>query len=277
MRVFINQIRVFSISLFTWLLPSCIYAAEEVPAPIVALLEATNVPHENTWDSVVDATQQAWLRPNGLERWQCDDRYASRKAEFWPLLEEAGLTDEVAPSRSCYKYAIILGSNCYTVLARLKYFMELVQNGLAFEKILLLGSGRLLERYEQEFLADLSCENCQNEMDMMEAVWTQKAAALQIPIMAVSTPLKEVEGKLVRPTTMDTIFTLHRQYPQEQSLLFISSQPYIGYQRAVAAKVLQAPAEACGPKIPYQNYIEGRPKVSVCLDSLARQIYVEHR
>ena len=63
------------------------------------ILLITNVTHYGSLESVVNATQKAWLRKPGVERWHMGDTYQKFDQQLAPLFKELGMEDEIKPSQ----------------------------------------------------------------------------------------------------------------------------------------------------------------------------------
>jgi hypothetical protein len=86
--------------------------------------------------------------------------------------------------------------------------------------------------------------------------------------------MKEVEGKPMRPDTKDTLMAWLQSAPQNGKYLFVSSQPFCGYQFAVIKNAL--PQELAFEVVGKGTNPEANPRAAaVILDALARWIYQE--
>ena len=60
-------------------------------APLLQLLKITNIQHNGTLEDIVQATQKAWLRPAGKERWEMTETFADKRSIILPILSTLGL------------------------------------------------------------------------------------------------------------------------------------------------------------------------------------------
>ncbi|NDD54757.1 hypothetical protein EBZ39_12985, partial [bacterium] len=73
------------------------------PLPALsAVLDATGIHHDGTRGDVIAKTQQAWLRPAGVERFNMTDPWAEKHDQIKPLCKQLGLIDPVMPAAKIY-------------------------------------------------------------------------------------------------------------------------------------------------------------------------------
>ena len=116
------------------------------------------------------------------------------------------------------------------------------------------------------------------ETDMTNLVYDQAqlpAELRAVPVLFVDAPQTvAADGTIKRPTTVDTLVTWLKDKPAPVMCLFISNQPFVGYQDSITRTVLPATfmIETVGFAIPapYES-------VSLYLDSLARWLYQEQQ
>ena len=150
----------------------------------------------------------------------------------------------------------------------------------------MLGGARPLdvERESEEVLIDCNGPHCKKnwqltgplpktEIDMMEMVYDQMDLP-SIEHIFVGTPLIPMtDGKTRNPATADIIQSWLNQKPQAGRYLFISTNPFVGYQDAAIRQCLpkeftfETVGTAAHPDV----------KLSVHLDNLARWLYQESK
>ena len=272
------------------LFTSKLFTSDEKPTEILLkLLDTVNIPHNGTLESILQETQKKLLRPAGLERWELSQQFEERRDIILSLLEKLGCIQECQPSEKEYDYAVIMGATISRMRTRLAYLIKLWNQGIRFRSIIILTGERPLDpkiesknvlvemnhavsiRENWQLPADLPT----NEHEACEMIWDQA----QLPddlqktkVVFISSPMKEKNGKQVRPTTNDTFDAWLEQNPTPGLCLIISNQPFVPQQTIVACTIL-----------PFSFNIEGAgPEVSnismvVALDNLARWIYQEYQ
>ena len=116
--------------------------------------------------------------------------------------------------------------------------------------------------------------NEHTETQLMLQFWQRQApdALKKLPFTLIDTPgKKNKEGCFSRPTTKDTVLKWLSFSPRPGKCLFISSQPFIGYQHSVISTYL--PKNFCAETV--GSYREKDLPLSVYLDNLSRWLYQE--
>lgn len=276
----------------------CIINKQGCPCPaLVELLHLTTpelktaLPEELTLPRIVEVTQRAWLRPSGAERWHIQEKeYADRDC-MSELLNQLCLCKEMNPHKAHYNYCFIFGATATTIRTRIAYMLHLWEKGVRFDTLIFLGSERPLDATQESFavlvdreqtILPIRCNWQQNalpttETEMMKFIFNQAElpeAFDQITIEFVNTPMQEKEdGSLRRPNTGDTIAHWLASDPVLGSCLFISNQPYVGYQDTVARTYMPSAFEidTVGSSIPCDSQ-----NIDIALDTLARWLYQEN-
>jgi len=175
--------------------PRLIEEEDHFAKPLLELLELCQIEHENSLDSIVEATQVAWFQRR-KERWMFEDRYSDQKGAIMDLLGQLHVTDEILPLEETYDYVFIHGGLYSRAKARFQFLSRLLRDGLQFGQIVVLSGKRDLDLLlEKEVL-----QRAKTEIEMMK-VAASETDLPGIPIVFVSAPNKE--GR--RPTTADTI------------------------------------------------------------------------
>lgn len=269
-----------------------ILPANTLSPALKRILEITNVEHTGTLDSVVQATQQAWLRKPGVERWQMDKKFQDLHDQLEPLFRKLHMLDEVKPTKKTYEDAIILGATVSIMRERLAYALELWQRGIRFNSLIFLVGQRPLDPEKEsaevlynrgnKFLpirADWQEPNVMptTETEMARMVYDQAVLPAgfkeAVKVHFIDTPMQlAADGGTRRPNTGDTIKLWLKEMPQVGSVLAVSNQPYVGYQHAVLKTAVpqNLDIETVGPKAANEL------NVDVLLDNLARWLYQEN-
>ena len=263
-------------------------------AALLSVLQKLEIHNDGTLASIVEQTQKSWLRPAGVERFQMSDAHASRLEELRPLFKSLGLVDTVYPTHKQYDYALVHGANLIATRGRIALLAKLWLNGVRFNKLVFLTGARTLDA-KQEPVAALEDRTqtilpirsdwhydqtmvYKTETDMTNLVYDQAqlpAELRAVPVLFVDAPQTvAADGTIKRPTTVDTLVTWLKDKPAPVMCLFISNQPFVGYQDSITRTVLPATfmIETVGFAIPapYES-------VSLYLDSLARWLYQEQQ
>jgi len=273
---------------------------------LVQLLQVLEIPIDtyqkdhsgSSFQKIIDATQAAWLRKPGQERWEQEEKHGEKKALLMGLFKQLGMIDEVRPLGRVYDHVLVLGATVQRVRTRLAYLHQLTEQGVIFHEITLLGSQRPLDpniESEKELLnpdaPDLPIRSdwClrgalpKTESDMIRMVVDQShfSSELQFRMQVIDTPMQDTaEGKKRRPNTADTIREWLATKPLPGSCLAISNQPYVGYQESVLRSFLPL-RQSWAPNMKFYLEMAGpaaEPDITVAttLDTLARWLYQEN-
>ena len=217
-------------------------------------------------------------RPKDKERW---DNYQTvtdlQKEKLKLILFNSALTIRVTPSKNVYDAVTVFGATLSRVKNRLNYFVELMNNGLVFKTVYLLGSDRDLRsgNLEDQIYSNQLVQKGINptEMQMMICVWEdmkEKHSALKEVRVIFVEARKKRDGN--RPGTIDTLEAMVKlaQDTKGKSFLFVSNNPYIAYQDAVCKQFFKnhgAIVETVGDAASENESIEN------ILDSVAMTLY----
>lgn len=254
------------------------------------ILEATQIEHDDTLDSVVQATQKVWLRKPGTERWHMENKFEPLRDQLTPLLNDLNLLKEIKPAQKTYDVAIILGAAVSRMRDRLAYALEQWRNGIRFNTLVFLAGERpldpekesvqqLYDRTSKHVRADWQEPNIAptTETEMAKMVFDQAdlpdGFKKSVKVVFIDTPMQPTaDGGTRRSNTGDTIKLWLAETAPQGSVLAISNQPYVGYQHAVLKSFVpqQLHVETVGPKA------NSALSIDVHLDNLARWLYQEN-
>ncbi len=227
--------------------------------------------HARGW--ALEQTQRQWLRHSQKERWELMPD-SSLSVDVLELLEGSILLKEQGVPTSGVEDVLLMSAVEPVFLQRLDYFSNLVQRGLSFNRIFLLGGERQLDsEHESGALRALGAGATEIDMLLYHAEKLQ-ASALHlenVDFIKCTTPCVETEsGGVRRPNTLDTVMTWRDEFFEDGSVLCLTNQPFVHYQAAVIAsalgrdaKILAAGSAACLHEI----------NPAIVLDALARLIY----
>lgn len=244
--------------------------------PVIELMKRTAVPVVHSLHEAIAGTQKAWLRPTGHEFAHLSEQYPADKKDFLKAFDELGMVARIMPTKTDYDYVIFLGAMYSTVKQRLSFLEHLVENGVKFKKIALLGSERPLDhQFETRLMLNDSTFATlpATEIDMMEALLDKSSLSTLSPkpiIIRVAPVMKvNADKSFSRPITKDTLVEFLVLNPKPGTTLVISNQPHIVRQHLVVRSVLPASwsVESVGPSA------SSNSPTGVFLDELARTLY----
>ena len=275
--------------------PSSILDKHGRPNPALCIiLNELMILHDNTLDTIVQATQAAWLRPAGKERWQITDPYSMQTYQtIKPHLEELGLVHAIKPMHKQYDYVLLLGATVESISRRIAHLTTLCNAGIDFKEVIILSGSRNLDETKEtiekllnnQYLTFNNEEKIRQdwakittEIEMIQFIFSHarlpEKLANEIKITFINAPKKQrTDGSWTRPTTNDTIQCWLEQNPKKGTCLAISDQPHVLYQQSVLATLLPAvfPVETIGKEAPKET------KLTVFLDALTRLLYQEQQ
>jgi hypothetical protein len=257
-----------------------------LPTPALKeMLALFNVPHDGTLKSIVDATQKVWLRPKDKERWQVEDVLKDKAEHVIPLLEKLGCINAIVPQSKQYTYALILGATAPAMRNRLAYLLQRWQAGVTFDALIFLLSERPADPVRESKEVLLSSTTLpikkewqfngmlpRNEYEVMRFIYDQAdlpAGFAAIPVFFVN----GADNNKKNANTMDTIIAWLSTKPEPGSCLFVSSQPYVGYQDSAVRTLMPSAfkVETIGAAASKND------KITSYVDTIARWLYQEQK
>lgn len=238
------------------------------------IFKIMNVSGVEKLETAVQQSNFRWIRPKGLELW--DRQYSllddTQRLALTKIVSRSDLAKEKLPCKKHYDAIVILGATTTRVKSRIEFFSRIHKLGTSCDKVYLLGSTRDLKigtEADKEMAQALEEKGAEaTEMAMMQELWHQ--STLSQPsnsiIIAIQSGQRE-DG--TRANTEDTLRDMVKDFgdAKGKNFLFISNNPYIPYQDAVAKKVLSssgANIETVGQAMPDNTTIEN------VLDTVAR-------
>lgn len=221
---------------------------------------------------IISETQKSWLRKSGQERWEMHEISAEQRQFVLNWAKEQGLYAAWKPLYKQYDKALILGATTSRMQLRLDYLKQLWEEGIRFHEIVWLTGDRPLDPRVDGLIT-----RCDNESQAARILWEEahlpnEMRALRSTFIAV--PMKKEGASYHRPQTADTIIAWLDVSSEPCTALFVSDQPFCGYQYAVIKSMLP---EA------FQFDLVGQgvdPDIhpaaaAITLDSIARWIFQE--
>lgn len=238
------------------------------------IFKITDVQGVESLETAVKQSNFRWIRPKGAERWNVYSLLdnAQRKA-LSKKVKNSSLAKAKMPLKKHYDAIIVLGATVSRVKSRMEFLARIHKDGITCDKIYLLGSTRDLKigtELDKEMAKKLESKEIEaTEMAMMKEFWQQNAELKlieHIPVIAIQSGQRE-DG--TRANTEDTLRDMVKDFgdAKDKNFLFISDNPYICYQDAVAKKVLipyGVSVETVGAKMSSEETMEN------VLDTVAR-------
>ncbi len=242
-----------------------LYNEEAEPSNhLLGLLSFIQVEHDGTWEDIVAQTQKK-LRRSDQELWEISAREDLPLDEAYAQFREFGMIDSVIATKREYRYAAVFGSSLEIMRSRLLFLKHEWDRGVRFKELVLMAGQRKRASFEQtdaltetEMMVQLF-----QEMDLPESWRT-----MPLTVVDSETP----EGKK-RPQTKHQLADWMELNPEPGSVLFVSSQPFIGRQDATARNHVPFPLETIGMGVNYAHFCEEPLAISIMIETLTRWIY----
>ena len=215
---------------------------------------------------LTEQTQQKFVnRAKDIERWEVQHQawMSENQEQILKELDNLGFVREIKPTVKKVDAICIFGATKPTMIERMKYVLSLVEDGFKVDNlIILLGERYLSDKVDgtADELAQLASKLGKNVNQLTEvnlAVDLYESSGLgqlNFNKYIIDTP----GSALKRPNTYTTLLELAKwlrkpNSPTIKTILFISSQPYVPYQKAVInnvinSKNLKIKFEVAGPK-----------------------------
>lgn len=222
---------------------------------------------------LIDETQKRWLRGN-RERWELPELSSKERELVLAWAEKQDLFEPWTPYHNYYDKACILGATTPRMKARLDYLKKLWEEGIRFNEVVWLVGERPLDA-RVDGLMDLT--KTKTEVEAAKILWEETDlpdSMRHLSVVFASAPMKNIKGVLKRPTTGDTLTTWLNTNPGACTALFVSDQPYCGYQFEVVKTHLPDSIffDVVGEGVNFNQ----SPSAAKTLDTLARWLYQEN-
>lgn len=237
------------------------------PAALEQLASALGISKDQ---DLIEQTQKQWLRRPGNERWEMSEILAEKRQFVLSWAREQGLFSDWQPSQTSYDKALILGATTSRMQMRLDFLKDLWAQGVRFKEIVWLTGMRPLDPRVDGLLG-----RCENESEAAHVLWEEADLPEEmrhVKVLFVEVPMKGSE----RPNTADTIIAWVKESPEPCTALFVSDQPFCGYQFAVINTYLPEPFlfDLVGKGVDPSSHPAA---AAITLDSIARWIYQERQ
>ena len=238
-----------------------------------ALCELTSGLNISKEENIIEATQKNWLRKPNQERWEMTELSENQKAFVLNWATKQGLFSAWTPLYKKYDKALLLGATTSIMEKRLNYLKKLWEEGTRFDEIVWLTGQRPLDKKIDHLI-----DRCSNESEAAHIIWKEANIPEEmrnLPLVFVETPMKVEQEKLKRPNTQDTIIDWLTKTPEPCTTLFVSDQPFCGYQFAVIKATLpdRFSFDVVGEGVDPKSHPSA---AAITLDSIARWIYQEN-
>ncbi len=214
----------------------------------------------------IEEMQKSWLRKPGQERWEMQELSPKQKEYVLNWAINQKLFSAWKPKLSHYDKAIILGATTCRMQMRLNYLKQLWNKGVRFDEIIWLTGDRPLDAR-----IDTLIERCKNESEAAHIIWQGADIPKEmrdLPTTFLATPMGDK-----RPNTKDTLITWLKTDPGSCTALFISDQPFCGYQFATINSCLPEEIlfDLAGQGVDPTSHPAA---AAITLDTIARWLYL---
>ena len=221
---------------------------------------------------LIAETQKHWLRKPGQERWEMAELSADQRQFVLDWATRQGLFSAWTPLLKAYDKALILGATTSRMQMRLDYLKQLWEEGMRFHQIVWLTGDRPLDPR-----VDGLIDRCNTESQAAHILWEETKLPQDmraLPVAFVAVPMKQEGNLLRRPNTEDTIIAWLQTAPEPCKALFVSDQPFCGYQFAIIKGSLPKTFlfDLVGPGVDPTSHPAA---AAITLDVIARWIYQE--
>ncbi|PIS02575.1 MAG: hypothetical protein COT85_04635 [Chlamydiae bacterium CG10_big_fil_rev_8_21_14_0_10_42_34] len=221
---------------------------------------------------LIQETQKQWLRKN-QERWEVAELSLSQKNLVLDWATKQGLFAAWKPLYKSYDKALILGATTHKMQSRLDYLKQLWEQGVRFKEVVWLTGDRPLDPRVDGLL-----DRANNESEAAHIIWEEANLPEDLhnlPSVFVAIPMKAEGSTLKRPNTEDTIIGWLKIAPETCTALFVSDQPFCGYQFAVIKACLPESVQfdLVGQGVDPRSHPSA---AAITLDSIARWLYQEN-
>lgn len=205
-----------------------------------------------------------YVRKTGSERWEMKELPEEKKEIVFDWAAKHGMYAACVPALDHYDKALIFGSTKLGMKVRFDHLIKLWQQGVRFDEVVWL-TGDCVHN---------APEGTHNETEAAHELWeeaTLPEGMKGLPVVFVATPMKP-DGK--RPNTTDTIVTWLKRVEKSCTALFISNQPFCGYQFAALKSQLPETIDfdIAGPGTQAAQHPAA---AAITLDTIARWNWVE--
>jgi hypothetical protein len=259
----------FAVCLYSLTFASPIQDRKIDPIELSWLASALDIPQEA---SLVVETQKRWLRKPNQERWEIAELSPDQRLFVLNWATEQGLFAPWKPLCETYDKALILGATTSRMQMRLDYLKQLWNEGTRFSEIVWLTGDRPLDTR-----VDGLTDRCCNESEAAHILWEETDLPEEmrsLSVVFIGVPMKIECSSLKRPNTEDTIVAWLKVAPEPCKALFVSDQPFCGYQFAVIKANLPNTFlfDLVGQGVDSASHPAA---AAITLDSIARWIYQE--
>lgn len=222
---------------------------------------------------LIEETQNRWLQVPGREKWELGELSADQRLYVLSWAQKNGIFSEWKPASMTYDKALVLGSSTHLMKKRLNYLAKLWTQGVRFDEIVWLTGDRPLDKR-----IDGLTDRCSNESEAAYILWNETELPEEmrsLPVSFVAVPMKNEGGVVKRPNTEDTIIAWLDVCEEPCTALFISDQPFCGYQYAVIKSNMPDAFsfDVAGEGVDPSSHPAA---AAITLDCVARWIYQEN-
>jgi hypothetical protein len=222
------------------------------------LLDLFEIDHNSTLTGVHQALQEKWYQAGKL-RAEITEGQAHKRDASMKLFEALGMVASAPARNDHYSHSLLLGATETAVTKRLDHIASEWNRGVRFQMMSLLGSTRsMIDGKERKEFRD--------EAEMMRAIYEEKRNGFPWSVQPSVLKAKPSPGKK-HAGTAETLELWNRN-AAPGTVLLVSSQPFVEYQRLVAEEVMpNRSIDATGYAAP------GSTPVTTYLDNIAKMVF----
>jgi len=200
----------------------------------------------------VQLTQKYFLLRSGTqERWEVPpaEWMKTPKPETTDALKKLGVLEEILPKNKNPDVICILGATLKSMIVRMNFLADLYNTQQIKTKQLVLLAGQRkatigADGTEEELSQiaqkqGLTSLEKLTETQLIQNAYQNSTLYNKLPTHVIDTPA----GNLPRPTTETTTLEFIKwlkQHPEVKSVVFVSNQPFVNYQKAVITEVFES-------------------------------------
>lgn len=201
----------------------------ELKEPAKKLLELFDFPTDLPPQQLSLFLETRWLKED-KERWEMTLAFEEKKQQALPILKELNCIESIYPKETFYDYALVFGSIGKTMQRRLDFLYTQWKQGIRIQQVILLSGDRKLDP-DRELIP----QGCKTEADLFAFLFKEHPLSKLVPSCLVKALKRTLpDGTLSRPNTETTIKEWFASHPTPGKCLCVSTQPFVGYQEAVA-------------------------------------------
>jgi hypothetical protein len=210
------------------------------PVALMELAKALGVPMTGNFAQALNKRGQ---EAKDFDRWKREEVRSTYQDIILKWAGTHAIFSSWKPLLKKYDRAIIFGSNTTDMASRVEYLIQLWKEGVRFKEVFWITGQRPLDPRIDSYLDEAKHESQAARLVYKDAKLPKEMRAL--PVTFLSSPMvKGDDGFMKRPGTREVVQLLINQMQKNSPskdpgcLLFVSSQPFCGYQFAITSALM---------------------------------------